>query len=59
MRTPRPVQSLDDVRDVVVVARDGKPVRISDVYEVNNGLPPRSGIVAFNDRDDVVGASSR
>jgi cobalt-zinc-cadmium resistance protein CzcA len=55
VRTLGLFQSLDDVRDVVVVARDGKPVRISDVAEVENGARPRSsGIVAFNDRDDVV-----
>lgn len=46
--------NLDDVRDVVVVARDGKPVRISDVAEVVAGARPRSGIVAFNDHDDVI-----
>ncbi|HNA68084.1 MAG TPA: CusA/CzcA family heavy metal efflux RND transporter [Rhodocyclaceae bacterium] len=46
--------TLDDVRDVVIVARDGKPVRISDVAEVASGARPRAGIVAFNDRDDVI-----
>ena len=46
--------NLDDVRDVVIVARDGKPVRIGDVAEVIAGARPRTGIVAFNDRDDVI-----
>ena len=54
VRTLGLFNNLDDVRDVVVVARDGKPVRISDVAEVLAGARPRSGIVAFNDRDDVV-----
>src|SRR5574343_536750 len=54
VRTLGLFKSLDDVRDVVVVARDGKPVRISDVAEVATGFRPRSGIVAFNDRDDVI-----
>ena len=54
VRTLGLFNNLDDVRDVVIVARDGKPVRISDVAEVINGARPRSGIVAFNDRDDVV-----
>lgn len=53
VRTLGLFNNLDDVRDVVV-ARDGKPVRISDVAEVVAGARPRSGIVAFNDRDDVV-----
>ena len=42
VRTLGLFQSLDDVRDVVVVARDGKPVRVSDVAEVENGFRPRS-----------------
>jgi heavy metal efflux system protein len=46
--------NLDDVRDVVIVARDGKPVRIGDVAEVIAGARPRTGIVAFNERDDVI-----
>ena len=54
VRTLGLFQSLDDVRDVVVVARDGKPVRVSDVAEVENGFRPRSGIVAFDQHDDVV-----
>ena len=36
------------MRDVVVVARDGKPVRISDVAEVEAGFRPAAGIVGFN-----------
>ena len=47
-------RSADDIRDVVIVSRDGKPVRISDVAEVISGARPRFGIVAFNDRDDVI-----
>jgi len=54
IRTLGLFQNLDDVRDVVVVAREGKPVRISDVAEVAYGFRPRSGIVAFNERDDVI-----
>ncbi|MBK6654784.1 CusA/CzcA family heavy metal efflux RND transporter [Zoogloea sp.] len=54
VRTLGLFNSLDDVRDVVVVARQGKPVRVGDVAEVINGARPRNGIVAFNDRDDVI-----
>ena len=54
VRTLGLFNSLDDVRDVVVVAHAGKPVRIGDVAEVLNGARPRNGIVAFNDRDDVI-----
>lgn len=47
-------KGLDDIGRAVVVARDGKPILVSDVAEVQIGPRTRSGIVAFNDRDDVV-----
>ncbi|MFA6041437.1 MAG: CusA/CzcA family heavy metal efflux RND transporter, partial [Methylophilus sp.] len=34
--------------------RDGKSILVSDVAKVEIGDKPRSGIVAFDDRDDVV-----
>ncbi|WP_295457136.1 CusA/CzcA family heavy metal efflux RND transporter [uncultured Thiodictyon sp.] len=47
-------KSLDDIRQVVVTAKDGKTVLVGDVSEVAIGARPRSGIVAFNERDNVV-----
>jgi len=47
-------QNLDDIARVVVTAKDGKTVLVSDVGEVAIGYRPRSGIVAFNDYDNVV-----
>lgn len=47
-------QSLDDIANVVVLAKDGKTVLVSDVGEVAIGFRPRSGMVAFNDYDNVV-----
>ena len=46
--------SLDDIRNAVITARDGRPVLVSDVAAVEIGPRPLSGIVAFNDRDSVV-----
>lgn len=46
--------SLDDIKNVVVTAKDGKTVLVGDVAEVAVGSRPRSGIVAFNERDNVV-----
>jgi cobalt-zinc-cadmium resistance protein CzcA len=46
--------SLDDIARVVVSAKDGKTVQVRDVAEVVIGAQPRSGIVAFNDKDNVV-----
>jgi len=47
-------QSLSDIARSVVASRDGKPILVSDVGEVAVGARTRSGIVAFNERDDVV-----
>ncbi len=46
--------SLDDIARSVVASRDGKPILVSDLGEVTVGARTRSGIVAFNERDDVV-----
>ncbi|HET7832635.1 MAG TPA: CusA/CzcA family heavy metal efflux RND transporter [Gallionella sp.] len=47
-------QSLDDIARVVVLAKDGKTVLVGDLGEVAIGSRPRSGVVAFNERDNVV-----
>ncbi|MGE5320741.1 MAG: efflux RND transporter permease subunit, partial [Hyphomicrobiaceae bacterium] len=54
MRSIGLFQSLDDIARVVVAAKDGKTVVVSDVGEVAVGSRPRSGVVAFNDYDNVV-----
>ena len=47
-------ESLDDIAQTVVASRGGRPILVSDLGEVSIGDRPRSGIVAFNDRNDVV-----
>lgn len=47
-------KNLNDIARVVVSAKDGKTVLVSDVAEVVIGARPRSGIVAFNEHDNVV-----
>jgi cobalt-zinc-cadmium resistance protein CzcA len=44
----------EDIARVVVTATNGKTVLVGDVGEVAIGDRPRSGIVSFNDRDNVV-----
>jgi cobalt-zinc-cadmium resistance protein CzcA len=46
--------SLDDIARVVVLAKDGKTVLVRDIGDVSVGARPRSGIVSFNQRDNVV-----
>jgi cobalt-zinc-cadmium resistance protein CzcA len=48
-------RGLDDVGRVVVTSRGGRPILVSDVAAgVEVGSRPRSGIVAFGERDDIV-----
>ena len=48
------LRNLADIAQVLVAVRDGKTITVGDVGEVAIGIRPRSGIVAFNDRDNVV-----
>ena len=48
------LKSAEEIGDIVVTTYDGVPVRIKDVAEVSVGPQPRTGIVAMNQRDDVV-----
>jgi heavy metal efflux system protein len=45
---------LDDIGRVIVNASAGKTVLVSDLGRVAVGFRPRSGSVAFNERDNVV-----
>ncbi len=47
-------QNIEDVGRVVVTARAGRSVLVSDVATVAIGPRPLSGMVAFNDRSNVV-----
>ncbi|MDF0379105.1 CusA/CzcA family heavy metal efflux RND transporter [Methylophilus sp. YYY-1] len=47
-------RSLDDIAQSVVDTRDGKPILVSDLGQVVIGDRPRSGIVSFNQQDDII-----
>jgi heavy metal efflux system protein len=46
--------NLDDIAQAVVDTRDGKPILVSDLGQVEIGDRPRSGIVSFNQQDDII-----
>jgi len=46
--------SVDDIGRVIVSAKAGKTVLVSDLAEVAIGIRPKSGIVGFNRSDSVV-----
>jgi cobalt-zinc-cadmium resistance protein CzcA len=48
-------RTLEDVGQVAVASRGGRTILVRDVAaQVTIGSRPRSGVVAFNDRDDIV-----
>ena len=47
-------RNLDDISQTVISADKGRPILVSDVGQVLVGDRPRSGIVAYNGRDDVI-----
>ena len=48
------LSSLDEIAQIAITARGGRPIVVGDVGEVVIGDRPLSGIVAFNERDNVV-----
>jgi len=48
------IHGLEDIGNVVVSAKGGTPVRISDIADVRVGHAPRLGIVGQDGTDDVV-----
>src|SRR5271154_851824 len=48
------IHSLQQIRDTMITANNGVPVRISDIATVKVGNQPRLGIAGQDDDDDVV-----
>ena len=48
------IHTMDDIRDTMIVANNGKPVQIKDVATVQVGNQPRLGIVGQDNDDDIV-----
>ncbi|AOR78209.1 CusA/CzcA family heavy metal efflux RND transporter [Novosphingobium sp. 11B] len=46
-------KSIDDVGNTVVRAQNGNTVRVRDLGDVQIGTPERSGMVAYDHKDDV------
>jgi cobalt-zinc-cadmium resistance protein CzcA len=48
------IHSMDQIRDTMITAVNGVPVRISDIATVTVGHQPRLGIAGEDDDDDIV-----
>ncbi|MEI8401610.1 MAG: CusA/CzcA family heavy metal efflux RND transporter [Alcaligenaceae bacterium] len=46
--------TLDDIRKVVIIARQGQSITVGDVAIVKEAERPRFGIVAFDNKDSIV-----
>ena len=49
------VESLDDIRNIVVKNINGNPILVRDVAEVNLGAPPRFGAMTKDGKGEAVG----
>jgi len=56
VRAPGQVQSLDQIRDIVLAVADGMPLRVRDVAAVEPGRALRTGAATENGREVVLGA---
>ncbi|ACE83016.1 efflux RND transporter permease subunit [Cellvibrio japonicus] len=54
VRTPGQLETLGDIENLVVVTRQGAPVRISDIAEVVIGKELRTGAATQNGRETVL-----
>jgi cobalt-zinc-cadmium resistance protein CzcA len=48
------IKSLSDIENALVSYKNGKPILVKNIAQVNIGNVPRTGISALNEKDDVV-----
>lgn len=53
LRSPGQFTSMDDIRNIVVMTRDGVPVYMRDIAEVSDGTEDRESLVRINGRPAV------
>jgi heavy metal efflux system protein len=57
VRTPGQVANLDEIKEIVVGSRNGVPVRVSDVADVQEGTDLRTGAATLNGNEVVLGTA--
>ena len=48
------LQSIEDIKKIVVATNNGVAIRVGDIAEVQTGFAPRLGTFQYNDQDDAV-----
>jgi cobalt-zinc-cadmium resistance protein CzcA len=57
VRTPGQVNTLPEIRDIVIGTRGGVPIRVSDVAEVKEGTDLRTGAATLDGKETVIGTT--
>jgi cobalt-zinc-cadmium resistance protein CzcA len=57
VRTPGQVNTIAEIRDIVVGSHGGVPIRISDVAEVKEGTDLRTGAATIDGKEAVIGTT--
>lgn len=48
------IRDIDDIGKILIATREGLPIKIMDIAKISVGPQPRTGIVGFGQKDDVV-----
>lgn len=48
------IKDIDDIGKILIATREGLPIKIMDIAKISVGPQPRTGIVGFGQKDDVV-----
>ncbi|TXH47872.1 MAG: CusA/CzcA family heavy metal efflux RND transporter, partial [Desulfurellales bacterium] len=57
VRTPGQAADIADIKNIVIGARNGVPVRVGDVADVREGRELRTGAATLNGKETVVGTA--
>ncbi len=57
VRTPGQVESIDEIKEIVIGSHGGVPVRVSDVADVREGTDLRTGAATLNGKEVVLGTA--
>ena len=57
VRAPGQVKTVEEIRDIVIGAHGGVPVRVGDVAEVREGHDLRTGAATLNGQETVLGTA--
>lgn len=57
LRMPGRIEDMEKIRPILLTTRDGVPIRVSDVAQVELGKELRTGAATFNGKESVLGTA--